>query len=190
MQLSLLPISKNPRDVVYTPDEIARDIVKHFQPSGFCLDPCKGDGAFLRYLPAGSEWCEIREGRDFFAWDRPVDWIVSNPPYSIFYEWFLHSIAIAENIVYLIPSNKIFQSYRYWQELKKWGWVKEIYIVGKGTDINLPVGFAVAAIHFAKGYAGETKISLRQPNNHFVADRTSSAQNRKAGTTPATTCGG
>jgi hypothetical protein len=33
-------------DVVYTPGEIAEDIVDFFNPTGDCLDPCMGGGAF------------------------------------------------------------------------------------------------------------------------------------------------
>ena len=66
-------IQTNPNDVVYTPDAIAQSVVSYFKPTGFCLDPCRGTGAFYRWLPTGSDWCEIAEGRDFFAFDRKVD---------------------------------------------------------------------------------------------------------------------
>ena len=38
-------------------------MVEFFKPSGRILEPCKGDGVFLKYLPS-AEWCEIQEGRD------------------------------------------------------------------------------------------------------------------------------
>ena len=38
----------NPNDVVFTPDPIAKTIVGMFKPSGIVLEPCKGEGAFLR----------------------------------------------------------------------------------------------------------------------------------------------
>ena len=65
------------------------------------LDPCRGGGAFWRHMP-GAEWCEAAEGRDFFAWTEPVDWIVSNPPYSTFKPWMLHSFTLA-TLVQLDP---------------------------------------------------------------------------------------
>ncbi len=40
-------------DVVYTPDYVSKHIINHLKPLGLCLDPCKGDGAFLKYMPAG-----------------------------------------------------------------------------------------------------------------------------------------
>lgn len=73
MLFSKLGVTKaHPNDVVLTPDKIAHDVVEHFRPSGRILDPCKGDGAFLKYMP-GAEWCEVREGRSFFEWYDPVD---------------------------------------------------------------------------------------------------------------------
>ena len=73
-------LNVNPADVVPTQQWIADDIVQHFQPKGICLDPCRGDGVFYQRLPAGSLWCEIREGRDFFDFNDRVDWCMSNPP--------------------------------------------------------------------------------------------------------------
>ncbi|MDA8412999.1 MAG: hypothetical protein M0023_04335 [Desulfobacteraceae bacterium] len=87
MQPYLLGIAhevQDQTDIVFTPADVARDVVAHFAPSGRILDPCKGDGAFFDHLPSGAEFCELKDGKDFFHWTEPVDWIVSNPPYSIF----------------------------------------------------------------------------------------------------------
>ena len=51
-------------DDVQTPFELAESIVDYFSPSGHILEPCAGDGHFLRYLP-DAEWCEIKQGRFF-----------------------------------------------------------------------------------------------------------------------------
>ena len=56
----------NPNDVVFTPSHIAKKIVEMFNPQGKILEPCKGEGAFLKYLPEDTLWCEITEGKDFF----------------------------------------------------------------------------------------------------------------------------
>lgn len=93
-------------DVVLTPSDVAADVVRRFEPYGRILDPCKGEGAFTDHMPT-AEWCEIREGSDFFEWREPVDWIVSNPPYSIFSKFMRHSMTVARNIVYVIPVNKV-----------------------------------------------------------------------------------
>lgn len=107
-------------DIILTPADVARDVVKHYKPTGLCLDPCRGNGVFSELMP-GCGWCEIRDGRDFFGWTQPVDWIVSNPPYSIFAEWLRHSFRVAENIVYVIPVNKVYNSDRMMREIWTWG---------------------------------------------------------------------
>lgn len=86
-----------------TPPELALDIIKFFKPAGKCLDPCRGNGVFFDMLQPGAEWCEIAQGRDFYAWDKPVDWIVGNPPFSHYSEWLRHSMKLAKDIVYLMP---------------------------------------------------------------------------------------
>ena len=53
-------------DVYYTPDDLAKLIVEHFKPSGKILEPCAGNGVFLKYLNE-SDWCEIDKGKNFFS---------------------------------------------------------------------------------------------------------------------------
>ena len=155
-----MPIVANPNDVVYTPLNTARQIVEHFAPKGKCLDPCKGGGAFLQFLPSDSDWCEIAEGRDFFDYDKQVDWIISNPPYSIFDEWLAHSFQIAKNIVYAIPITKAFTSTERIKMIKRNGGIKEILVIGNGRHIGLPLGFACGAVHFQRDYRGDTRIEI------------------------------
>ena len=128
------------KDVVFTPPEIARAIVAHFKPSGKMLDPCKGDGVFLDFMN-GADYCEIQEGIDFFEYEKKVDWIISNPPYSVYSEWLRHSFKIAENIVYLIPINKAFNSSKMLRETYEFGGIAEIIHLGSGSS-------AIAAHYF------------------------------------------
>ena len=120
-QPALLAMGRFGSDVVYTPDYVAADVVNHFKPAGRILDPCAGDGVFLRHLPAHAEWCEIERGRDFFQWLDPVDWLVGNPPYAVFSDWLRHSFTVARDIVYLIPVNKVFNSYSMMRDIAEWG---------------------------------------------------------------------
>jgi hypothetical protein len=150
-------------DVVLTPDAIAADVVKHFRPTGRMLDPCKGEGAFLRHMP-GAEWCEIREGRDFFGWTEPVDWIVSNPPYSIFSDFLRHAFRVAQDIVFLIPVNKAFNSDRMMREIWTWGGIPTVYVVGGGGSLGFPIGFCIGAVHFRRGYRDGMRVEFRIPN--------------------------
>lgn len=147
-------------DIVLTPPDVARDVVDHFRPSGRILDPCRGDGVFYDLMP-GCDWCEIREGKDFFLWSEPVDWIVSNPPYSIFSDFLRHSFDVAENIVFLIPTNKVFNSDSMIRAIWKWGGVVEIYNISGGSALGFPIGFAIGAVHFKRGYKGDIRMTFR-----------------------------
>lgn len=141
------------RDVVFTPEHIATAMVRHFSPTGRVLDPCKGDGSFLRNMP-GADYCELQDGRDFFDWHDPVDWIVSNPPYSIYLEWMRHSFKVAENIVYLVPLYKALHSNALLSETFSWGGIVEIVHIGTGRDVGFEFGFAAGAVHYKRDYRG------------------------------------
>lgn len=151
-QLLQLPLDK--KDIVDTPRWAARDMVEFFKPQGDILDPCTGDGIFLEFLPANTEWCEIQKGKDFFAWSKHVDWLIGNPPYKQFGKWMYHSMAIADHICYLLPLDKPFISWKMMETMKQWGQVKHMRAYGMGTHLNFPMGFAVGAIYFRKNYHG------------------------------------
>jgi hypothetical protein len=143
------------KDIVYTPEVVARDMVNFFEPSGRVLEPCRGEGVFMKYLP-GADWCEIREGRDFFACHNQYNWIIGNPPYSCFGKWIYHAMDIAENIVYLVPCAKPFYSEKLYRTMQDWGMIKHIRIYGSGNKLGFPIGFLIGAIHFQRGYFGPT----------------------------------
>jgi hypothetical protein len=95
--------------MVMTPDELATQIVDAFAPpSGVLLDPARGSTApFYNAMKKHSgdvRWCEISEGRDFFAFNEPVDFICTNPPFSLFAPFLKHAMTLTDNIVFLAPA--------------------------------------------------------------------------------------
>lgn len=100
----------NPNDVVFTPDWLAKQICGMFDIAGKVSEPCKGEGAFLKYLPTDTDWCEIADGKNYYDYNEKVDWIVTNPPYSDYNRFLEHSFALADNIVLLVPVAKMFKS--------------------------------------------------------------------------------
>ena len=126
----------------------------HFHPCGRILEPCKGGGAFMRCLPPETMWCEITEGRDFFAFNEPVDWIITNPPYSLTREFLQHAFRLAHDVVYLLPARNIFSGYGTVRECAGWGSIAEIRWYGTGARLNFPMGNAISAIHWRKGWRG------------------------------------
>lgn len=157
-QPQLLQIALDQKDVVYTPDWVARDMVEFFKPTGRILEPAAGDGAFLKYLP-GADWCEIEQGRDFFAWASAVDWVFGNPPYSAFSNWLGHSMEIANNICYLIPLTRLFNSGFFIKRMMRWGNIRHMRYYADGGELGWNIGFAIGAVHFQKDYRGPMEIS-------------------------------
>lgn len=149
-----------PADIVYTPDNVSRHIVEFLKPAGKCLDPCKGDGAFYKFFPEDKDYCEIREGKDFFEYNQAVDWVIGNPPYSIFKEFLEKSFEIADNVSFLVPTNKVFQRQVIMEMINKYGGIKSIIIYGSGTLIKFPFGFSVGNFHFQRGYKGSAEIIM------------------------------
>ena len=152
-QPQLLQIALNPSDVVYTPDWVAKDMVEFFKPSGRVLDPCKGDGAFTKYL-TNAEWCEIELGRDFFKWTEPVDWIIGNPPYGMFSEWIDYSFGIANHVCYLLPANKPFNGNRIFRNIFTWGGITHMRWYGALAAWSKLFRYPVAAVYFQRNYKG------------------------------------
>lgn len=169
MQAALFSIPGNPRDVVYTPDSIAHDMVTAFRPTGRILEPSKGDGAILRYLP-GADWCEISEGRDFFACRERYNWIVGNPPYSILADWLRHSFALADDIVYLIPLIRCWVSSRIIKDILAFGGIRTILVYEESHFRDWSINFAIGAVHFQRHYTGGLSVLLRQPGRGQLDD--------------------
>jgi len=156
---------KNYSDEHYTADHIAEAVVKHFPLSGKCLEPFKGEGAFFRHMPAGTDWCEIRKGRDFFEWSVPADWIVTNPPFSNMTNVFEHAFTLADNCVFVIPISKYWSSAPRIEAVARYGGLVEIAYLGRGRSIGFDIGFPFAAMHFKRRYRGNIRQTTLKPNS-------------------------
>jgi len=144
-------------DDVQTPRHLAERIVKHFKPKGRILEPCKGDGNFLRAMPDAA-WCEIKEDKNFFEWDRRVDWIVTNPPWSQIRAFLQQSMRLADNIVFLMTVNHVWTKARI-RDVGEFGFgIKEICLVEMPESFPQS-GFQLGAIHIARGWHGQIALS-------------------------------
>ena len=100
MEKNLIKCKKNPNDIFYTPDELVIDCIKciDIKSDDILLDPFYGDGAFYNKYPIENkkEWCEIAKDKDFFEYNNKVDWIISNPPFSILNKVLDHCCSISK----------------------------------------------------------------------------------------------
>ena len=149
----------NPNDVVFTPDWLACQIVSMFPIKGKVLEPCKGEGAFLNCLPKNTDWCEIAEGVNFYDYDKKVDWLVTNPPYSDFNRFLEHAFELADNVVLLVPVAKMFKSMGTLKTIMSYGGFVSIHTL-PASKAGFPFGFPCAVYYMQKGYTGLTDIKM------------------------------
>lgn len=161
-----------PNDMVTTPRHIAKQMIDFYadnhlahphdiSPDATILDPCRGDGAFYNQYPDDRtrDWCEITEGRDFFDWPYKVDWIITNPPYSIFPQFLKKCFEVADNVALLIPLAKLVSSLKRINMVMDYGGIVSMRIIG-ASKCGFPFGFPAAAIHMKRGYDGNTLIEM------------------------------
>lgn len=150
-------------DCIMTPEYLAKTIVEYFKPSGILLEPCKGTGVFYKLLSkqpySTCNYCEIREGKDYFNYKDKVDWIVTNPPWSKMRSFLYHSMELADNIVFLVTINHLWTKARL-RDMKQLNFgIKEILMIPEKTKDFPQTGFRCAAIHLQKNYKGDIKLS-------------------------------
>ena len=144
---------------MYTPPELARQIVEHFQPSGIVMEPCAGPFDKQAFVAAMShldpDWCEIDEGYDFLTMVLPVyNWVVTNPPWSQLRAFLKKSMEVADNVVFLCLVNAFFMKARQ-EDMRKAGFgMKEILFVPTPAKPWPQTGFSLGAVHIQKGYIG------------------------------------
>jgi hypothetical protein len=145
----------NKNDIVFTPDWLAEKIVSMFDIGGIVLEPCKGEGAFMKYLPPDTEWCEIADGRNFYDYTKKVDWIVTNPPYSDFNRFLEHSFELADNIVLLVPVAKLMKSMGTLTSIFSYGGIVSCHFL-PASKAGFPFGFPCGIYYLKRGYTGST----------------------------------
>jgi hypothetical protein len=89
---------QTPHDKIYTPVDVARLLIDmtDIKESDIVLDPSKGGGVFFDNLPPCREkyFCEIDDGVDFFEFNKEVDIIIGNPPFSMWSRWLNHTVTL------------------------------------------------------------------------------------------------
>lgn len=146
-------------DRVMTPRNVAQKMVDEFQPRGVCLEPCRGTGSIYTLLPPGRKWCEITEGRDFFDFKGRVDWILTNPPYSIYDAFLAKCFEVADNVVFLCPVAKALKSLKIERMVDAYGGLTKIHLLGGGRSFGFGFGFPVGFLHYRRGYSGPIERS-------------------------------
>jgi hypothetical protein len=147
-------------DTVYTKFETAKFIVDYFNPIGTICEPCSGEDVFYNLFQNEIKYkCEIQFGTDFFNFDTKVDYIITNPPYSIYDEFLKHSFSVADNVIFFVPIAKAFKSNKVQTMVEEYGGLKEILYMGGGSKHGFGFGFPVGCLHYQRNYKGNCKIT-------------------------------
>lgn len=158
MGIKLIPTNTKREDCIQTPIDLARDIVNHFKPKGIILEPCKGEGNFMKVLPKDTLWCEELEGRDFFDFNGKTDWIITNPPYSKMRKFIQKSMEVSDNIVFLTTINHLWLKARLRDINESKFGIKEIVIFD--TPKTFPQsGFQIGCFYLKRDYIGNIRFS-------------------------------
>jgi len=162
----LIPHGGN--DDFQTPIYLCKFIIEHFKPRGRILEPCCGDGNFLKTLQEKSnwvDWFEIKKGKDFLRPDifGHWDWIMTNPPFSKFRAFLIQSMSVANNIVFIQAINATFYKARLSDiQIMNFG-IKEILCFD--TPKEFPQGgLQMGCIHYKKNWKGDIHFELPKPS--------------------------
>lgn len=147
-------------DTVYTNSRTAQWIIDYFNPQGNILEPAAGNNVFYDKFKNQEKYrCEIKDGIDFMLWKIKVDWIITNPPYSIYDDFLKHAFQIANNIVFFVPIAKAFKSNKVQKMVQEYGGLKEIIYMGGGSKHGFAFGFPVGCLYYKREYWGDCKIT-------------------------------
>ena len=108
---------EKPNDIFMTPPPLVIthiEYIKHLiQPTDKILEPFSGSGNYLKKIietwPENEvDNCEITLGKDFLEYEKEVDVIISNPPYSIIDDILKKSVELKPRVIsYLIALHNL-----------------------------------------------------------------------------------
>lgn len=135
-------MTRNAYDFYPTPPWCYEKLPIDYSKYSTALEPAAGDHRLVKFLESKglvTDYCEIQEDKDFFAYKEKVDIIVTNPPFSIAQEFITHALELADTVIMLLRVNFLGSQKRYpfWVNNEP----KALYILSKrpsftgtGTD--------------------------------------------------------
>jgi hypothetical protein len=102
-----------PKDITfhYTKEQMVKDLLAITPISGSSLDAGSGrNKVWYNNLKGEKYECELEEGCDFLLWDKPVDWVVGNPPFHISKDFFDKAVGLARKGIAFLINTQAFNS--------------------------------------------------------------------------------
>lgn len=141
-------------DCCQTPMYAVAPLLDYLRPGCHVLEPACGNGQiaiYLRFCGFVVEATDLQYGDDFFklsAHDvEHVDAIVTNPPYSIKFDWIKHCYELSRPFALLVPLETIGAGSSLHPLFKRYG--VEVGLLDKRVDFGMPSrGFAGSSAQF------------------------------------------
>jgi hypothetical protein len=164
-------------DFYETPYSITQQLLLEEPLIGTILEPACGNGAILNLLPEGSVGYDKEV--DFLTETKQYDTIITNPPFSISYEFILKAKQIARHkIIMLLPLSYLHGKKRYdgiWTD--KTFPLKSVYVFTRypmlgeqlREDGRYNTGMMVYAWYvWEKNYDGDSTIKWIDNNDYVI----------------------
>lgn len=174
-------------DFYETPYSLTKLFLDKEPISGLVLEPACGNGAIVKVLrDYGIEPISYDKEKDFFTEDRHFDWIITNPPFSLAFEFIQKAKCCADNIAFLLPLSYLHGKKRY-DEIysdKTFG-LRRVYVFTRYPMLGEPLrddgrhntGMMVYAwFLWQKGYSDEATIR-HLDNDEFILRATKGIDN-------------
>lgn len=121
---------------------VINDLHAHFDP-----------GSTAKGYPGAN-----KRGRDFFEWAEPVDWIVTNSPWSQIRDFLCHAMEMADHVVFRFTIKHLWTKARLRDIHNAAFGIREIVLVDMPK--NFPQsGFQLGAVHLQYGWKGKITLS-------------------------------
>lgn len=182
--------NRNKSDFYQTPYSITKHLLDNIKIdiNSKILEPCEGEGAIIKVLKEkGFNYIDSfdlnNDNIDFLKYEtnKIYDYVITNPPFSLAFEFIEKYKEISNNIIMLLPLNYLHGKKRYDELYIKDDYkLKEIYVFTRypmlsdtiREDGRYKTGMLVYAwYYFSKGYKGEPIIKWIDNNNDIIKKR-------------------
>jgi 23S rRNA G2445 N2-methylase RlmL len=101
-------------DLYETPYSMTMQLMERIEISGSLLEPAKGNGAICKILDEhGIKYHSYDKETNFLKENNHYDYIITNPPYSLAYEFIQKAKKVSDIFIFLLPLSYLHGKERY-----------------------------------------------------------------------------
>lgn len=116
-------VKPNNIEMHYTKEEMVKSLLSilDIKDEDSVLDSGSGlNKVWFKNLNVKEKYeCELEDGIDFYKWEKKVDWVVGNPPFSHAKDFLLKAIEISNKGIAYLVNNNCFNSFLLPSRLEK-----------------------------------------------------------------------